>query len=44
MRRRRLARNQFAALLPDLERVVGTVHPTTLAVRSALAHWSARTG
>ena len=34
------ARDQFAALLPIRERVLGAEHPDTLATRSNLAHWT----
>jgi len=34
------ARDQYAALLPILERVLGPEHPDTQAIRAALAHWT----
>jgi hypothetical protein len=34
------ARDQYAALLPILERVLGPEHPSTLAARGNLAHWT----
>ena len=34
------ARDQYAALLPVLERVLGREHPDTLAVRADLAYWT----
>jgi len=36
------ARDQFAALLPIRERVLGAEHPDTLTARSNLAHWTTR--
>jgi hypothetical protein len=36
------ARDQFAALVPVDERVLGTEHPNALAVRRNLARWAAR--
>jgi hypothetical protein len=36
------ARDQFAALLPIQERVLGPEHPHTLATRTSLAHWTER--
>ena len=38
------ARDQFAALLPIRERVLGLEHAETLAVWYQLAHWTARAG
>ena len=35
------ARDQFAALLPVLERVLGPEHPDTLTARGNLARWTA---
>jgi hypothetical protein len=34
------ARDQYAALLPVNERVLGPEHPDTLATRANLAYWS----
>jgi hypothetical protein len=34
------ARDQFAALLPVIERVLGAEHPGTLTTRANLAHWT----
>ena len=34
------ARDQYAALLPIQERVLGAEHPDTLAARSNLAYWT----
>ena len=34
------ARDQYAALLPVLERALGPEHPGTLAARRNLAHWT----
>jgi hypothetical protein len=36
------ARDQFAALLPISERVLGPEHPTTLITRGSLASWTGR--
>jgi hypothetical protein len=36
------ARDQFAALLPVVERVLGPEHPDTLAARANLASWAQR--
>jgi hypothetical protein len=36
------ARDQFAALLPVRERVLGTDHPDTLNTRAYLAYWTRR--
>jgi hypothetical protein len=36
------ARDQFAALLPVTERVLGAEHPDTLDVRASLARWTSR--
>jgi hypothetical protein len=33
------ARDQYAALLPVIERVSGPEHPGSLTVRANLAHW-----
>ena len=38
------ARDQFAALLPVRERVLGAEHPDTLATRSNLAYWTGEAG
>ena len=38
------ARDQFAALLPIQERVLGAEHPGTLAVRGDLARWTGEAG
>jgi Tetratricopeptide repeat len=38
------ARDQFAALLPVIERVFGPVHPDTLTTRSNLATWTGEAG
>jgi hypothetical protein len=38
------ARDQFAALLPMIERVLGPVHPDTLTTRSNLATWTGEAG
>jgi hypothetical protein len=35
------ARDQFAALLPSYEDVLGSKHPETLALWYQLAHWAA---
>lgn len=37
---RRGARDQFAALLPVRERVLGREHPDTLTTRANLARWT----
>jgi hypothetical protein len=34
------ARDQYAALLPLYESVLGPQHPETLAARASLAHWT----
>jgi hypothetical protein len=34
------ARDQYASLLPVLERVSGPEHPITLDARDGLAHWT----
>jgi len=34
------ARDQYAALLPIRERVLGAGHPETIAARTNLAQWS----
>ena len=34
------ARDQYAALLPIRERVLGPEHPETLTTRQNLAHWT----
>jgi hypothetical protein len=36
------ARDQHAALLPIMERVLGLDHPDTLASRSSLASWTGK--
>ena len=38
------ARDQFAALVPVCERVLGAEHPDTLAARGELAYWTGRAG
>ena len=38
------ARDQYAALLPIYERVLGHEHPDTLPVRSSLARWTGEAG
>ena len=38
------ARDQFAELLPVLERVLGPEHPDTLAARANLARWTGQAG
>ena len=38
------ARDQFAALLPVRERVLGREHPDTLATRANLARWTGEAG
>ena len=38
------ARDQFAALLPISERVLGPEHPDTLNTRANLAHWTGEAG
>ena len=38
------ARDQFAALLPVTERVLGAEHPDTLATRASLAYWTGQAG
>jgi hypothetical protein len=38
------ARDQFAALLPIYERVLGPKHPDTLTNRANLARWTGRAG
>jgi Tetratricopeptide repeat len=38
------ARDQYAALLPLIERVHGAEHPTTLTARASLAYWTGRAG
>jgi hypothetical protein len=38
------ARDQFAALLPVAERVLGPEHPDTLAARASLAYWTGQAG
>ena len=37
------ARDQYAALLPVVERVLGTEHPDTLRDRANLAYWTEKT-
>jgi hypothetical protein len=39
-----LARHLFAALVPDLQRVLGAEHPDTLAARASLAGWTGMAG
>jgi DNA-binding CsgD family transcriptional regulator len=39
-----IARDQFAALLPIREQVLGTEHPDTLATRYNLARWTGEAG
>ena len=38
------ARDQFAALLPVYERLLGPEHPYALPARSSLAHWTGEAG
>ena len=38
------ARDQYAALLPVLERVLGADHPDTLNTRANLAWWTGQAG
>ena len=38
------ARDQFAAVLPADERVLGPEHPDTLITRGNLAYWTGRAG
>ncbi|MFD0476508.1 tetratricopeptide repeat protein [Nonomuraea thailandensis] len=38
------ARDQYAALLPTREHVLGTEHPETLITRGNLAHWTGQAG
>ena len=38
------ARDQFAALLPIVERVLGPEHPGTLITRDSLAYWTGEAG
>jgi hypothetical protein len=38
------ARDQYAALLPARERVLGPEHPDTLAARHELARWTGEAG
>ena len=38
------ARDQFAALLPVFERVLGPEHPDTLYIRHSLARWTGQAG
>ena len=38
------ARDQFAALLPVRERVLGAEHPDTLTTRANLAYWTGQAG
>ena len=38
------ARDQYAALLPIYERVLGPDHPETLTIRSNLARWTGEAG
>jgi hypothetical protein len=37
-------RDQFAALLPERERVLGPEHPETLTTRGGFAHWTGAAG
>jgi len=37
------ARDQYAALLPVVERVLGGEHPDTLTTRGNLAYWTEKT-
>lgn len=39
-----MARDQFAALLPIIERVQGPEHPYTLTTRNDLAGWAGQAG
>jgi hypothetical protein len=36
------ARDQYAALLPIRERVLGAEHPNTLTARANLAYWTGK--
>jgi hypothetical protein len=38
------ARDQYAALLPVLERVLGPEHPNTRSEHANLAYWTAKAG
>ena len=38
------ARDQYAALLPAIERILGADHPGTLRTRASLAHWTGKAG
>jgi hypothetical protein len=38
---RAAARDQYTALLPTIEEVLGPRHPDTLTARANLAHWTA---
>jgi hypothetical protein len=38
------ARDQYAALLPDCERILGADHLRTLSARGSLARWTGETG
>ena len=38
------ARDQYAALLPVRERVLGAEHPDTLTARANLAYWARQAG
>jgi hypothetical protein len=38
------AQDQYAALLPAIERVLGPDHPDTLAARANLAYWAGQLG
>ena len=38
------ARDQYAALLPTVERILGPEHPDTLATRADLARWTGEAG
>jgi len=39
-----MARDQYAALLPFYERILGPEHPDTLTIRDNLAGWTGRAG
>ncbi len=38
------ARDQFAALLPLTERVLGPAHPSTVIARASLTYWTREAG
>ena len=38
------ARDQYAALLPVVERILGPEHPQTVTARDNLAYWTYRAG